>query len=143
MLQSEALDILKMGKNVFLTGPAGSGKTHVVNEYVKYLKSMAVDVAVTASTGIAATHIGGMTIHSWSGLGIRDRLTDYDIDDLMQRQYLYKRFERTKVLIIDEVSMLHHYRLDLSTDETERQAVWRNASCFVWRFFPTTSRNSW
>ena len=113
MLQSEALDILKMGKNVFLTGPAGSGKTHVVNEYVKYLKSMAVDVAVTASTGIAATHIGGMTIHSWSGLGIRDRLTDYDIDDLMQRQYLYKRFERTKVLIIDEVSMLHHYRLDL------------------------------
>ena len=113
MTQSEALDILKMGKNVFLTGPAGSGKTHVVNEYVKYLKSHAVDVAVTASTGIAATHIGGQTIHSWSGLGIRDTLTDYDIDDLMQRQYLYKRFERTKVLIIDEVSMLHHYRLDL------------------------------
>ncbi len=113
MTQAEALDILKMGKNVFLTGPAGSGKTHVLNAYVKYLKSHAVDVAVTASTGIAATHIGGMTIHSWSGLGIRDTLTDYDIEDLMERQYLYKRFERTKVLIIDEVSMLHHFRLDL------------------------------
>ena len=113
MLQSEALDILKMGKNVFLTGPAGSGKTHVLNMYVQYLKSHAVDVAVTASTGIAATHLGGMTVHSWSGLGIRDTLTDYDIEDLMQRQYLYKRFERTKVLIIDEVSMLHHFRLDL------------------------------
>ncbi len=113
MLQSEALDILKMGKNVFLTGPAGSGKTHVVNAYVQYLKSHAVDVAVTASTGIAATHIGGMTIHSWSGLGIRSTLTDYEIDDLMQKQYLYKRFEKTKVLIIDEISMLHHYRLDL------------------------------
>ncbi|MFZ2621288.1 MAG: AAA family ATPase [Minisyncoccia bacterium] len=113
MLQSQALDILKMGKNVFITGPAGSGKTHVINEYVNYLKKHAVDVAVTASTGIAATHIGGMTIHSWSGLGIRDTLTDYDIEDLMERQYLYKRFERTKVLIIDEVSMLHHFRLDM------------------------------
>lgn len=113
MTQAEALDILKMGKNVFLTGPAGSGKTHVVNAYVKYLKSHAVDVAVTASTGIAATHIGGQTIHSWSGLGIKDTLTDYDIEALMERQYLYKRFEKTKVLIIDEVSMLHHFRLDL------------------------------
>ncbi|MEQ1500424.1 MAG: AAA family ATPase [Parcubacteria group bacterium] len=113
MLQSEALDILKMGRNVFITGPAGSGKTHVINSYVSYLKQNGVDVAVTASTGIAATHLGGMTIHSWSGLGIRDTLTDYDIDELMERQYLYKRFERTKVLIIDEVSMLHHYRLDM------------------------------
>ncbi|KND48213.1 MAG: ATP-dependent DNA helicase PIF1 [Parcubacteria bacterium C7867-006] len=113
MTQAEALDILKMGKNVFLTGPAGSGKTHVVNAYVKYLKQHAVDVAVTASTGIAATHIGGQTIHSWSGLGVKDTLTDYDIESLMERQYLYKRFEKTKVLIIDEVSMLHHFRLDL------------------------------
>lgn len=113
MTQAEALDILKMGKNVFLTGPAGSGKTHVLNAYVNFLKEHAVEVAVTASTGIAATHIGGMTIHSWSGLGIRDTLTDYDIDDLMERQYLYKRFEKTKVLVIDEVSMLHHFRLDL------------------------------
>lgn len=113
MLQSQALDILKMGKNVFITGPAGSGKTYVINEYVKYLREHAVEVAVTASTGIAATHIGGMTIHSWSGLGIRDTLSDYDIDDLMERQYLYKRFHKTEVLIIDEVSMLHNFRLDL------------------------------
>lgn len=113
MTQAEALDILKMGKNVFLTGPAGSGKTHVLNSYIQYLKSHGVDVAVTASTGIAATHLGGVTIHSWSGIGVRDVLTDRDIDDMMQRAYLYKRFERTKVLIIDEVSMLHHFRLDL------------------------------
>jgi ATP-dependent DNA helicase PIF1 len=113
MLQSEALEILKLGKNVFLTGPAGSGKTHVLNQYVKYLHSHGIDVAVTASTGIAATHIGGMTIHSWAGLGVRDSLSDRDIDDMMQKPYLYKRFDRAKVLVIDEVSMLHHYRLDL------------------------------
>jgi ATP-dependent exoDNAse (exonuclease V) alpha subunit len=113
MTQAEALDILKTGKNVFLTGAAGRGKTFVLSSYIKYLKSHAVDVAVTASTGIAATHLGGMTIHSWSGLGIRSTLTDYEIEDLMEKQYLYKRFEKTKVLIIDEVSMLHHFRLDL------------------------------
>lgn len=113
MLQSEALQILKMGKNVFLTGSAGSGKTHVLNSYISFLKSNAVDVAVTASTGIAATHLGGQTIHSWTGLGVKDFLTDYDIESLMQKQYLYKRFDRTKVLVIDEISMLHHYRLDM------------------------------
>jgi ATP-dependent DNA helicase PIF1 len=113
MLQNEALEILKMGKNVFLTGPAGSGKTFVLNSYIEYLKKHAVDVAVTASTGIAATHLGGQTIHSWSGLGIKKFLTDYDIEDLMSRQYLYKRFEKTKILIIDEISMIDATRLDM------------------------------
>ncbi len=61
---------------------------------------------MTASTGIAATHIGGMTIHSWSGLGIRDTLSDEDIEDLISREYLAKRFSTTAVLVIDEISML-------------------------------------
>jgi hypothetical protein len=63
-------------------------------------------VAVTASTGIAATHLGGVTIHSWSGLGIREFLSDMEIDELEQKEYLYKRIMKTNVLIIDEVSML-------------------------------------
>lgn len=113
MTQKEALDILKMGKNVFLTGAAGSGKTFVLNEYINYLKENAVSVAVTASTGVASTHLGGQTIHAWSGLGVRDSLSDRDIDDMMQKAYLYKRFEQAKVLIIDEVSMLHNFRLDM------------------------------
>jgi PIF1-like helicase/Helix-turn-helix domain len=113
MLQSQALDILKTGANVFLTGSAGSGKTFVLNQYISYLKDRDVCVAVTASTGIAATHMSGMTIHSWSGLGIRDQLTERDIDDLEQKAYLWTRFEKTKVLIIDEISMLHSYRLDM------------------------------
>lgn len=113
MTQAEALDILKMGHNVFLTGAAGSGKTHTLRTYIQYLKEHHVPVAVTASTGIAATHLGGMTIHAWSGLGIRDDLTEIDIEDLESRQYLWKRYEATKVLIIDEISMLHHFRFDL------------------------------
>ncbi|KKT14319.1 MAG: ATPase, partial [Parcubacteria group bacterium GW2011_GWF2_44_8b] len=56
---------------MFLSGEPGSGKTYIVNQYVSYLRSRKVEVAITASTGIAATHIGGMTIHSWSGIGIK------------------------------------------------------------------------
>ena len=113
MKQSEALDILKMGANVFLTGPAGSGKTHVLNDYVNFLKNKGVSVGITASTGIAATHIGGMTIHSWSGIGINDSMSESEIRDLFKKKHLGKRFKHTKVLVIDEVSMLHHFRLDI------------------------------
>lgn len=68
MNQDEVFDILTLGQKVFLTGPAGSGKTHLVNRFIRYAHEHALGIAITASTGIAATHIGGMTIHSWSGL---------------------------------------------------------------------------
>lgn len=113
MTQKEALQILKMGHNVFITGAAGSGKTHLLNQYIKYLRDNNAEVGVTASTGIAATHMGGMTIHAWSGIGVRDKLTAYDLEDLEEKSYLWKRIEATKVLIIDEISMLHHFRLDM------------------------------
>ena len=103
---------MKMGKNVFLTGPAGSGKTYVLNQYISFLKEHEIEVAITASTGIAATHIGGMTIHSWSGIGIKDSLTEYDLVAMEEKQYLWKRFENVQVLIIDEVSMLKDSTLD-------------------------------
>ncbi|MCK5286042.1 MAG: AAA family ATPase [Candidatus Pacebacteria bacterium] len=112
MLQSEALEILKMGKNVFLTGPAGSGKTYLLNQYINFLKEKSVPVGVTASTGIAATHMNGVTIHSWSGLGIKDKLSALDIDSLLEKKYLKRRFKYTQVLIIDEISMLHSFQLD-------------------------------
>ena len=106
MTQVEALAILKTGGNVFLTGEPGSGKTHLVNQYVAYLRSHGIEPAITASTGIAATHIGGLTIHSWSGIGIRRDLTKYDLDHLGQNRNVVRRVGKARVLIIDEVSML-------------------------------------
>lgn len=106
MKQVDALKILKAGKNVYLTGPAGSGKTYIVKEYISYLTAHGVNVALTASTGIAATHIGGTTIHSWSGMGIKDSLSEMHIDSLTEKEYLWKRYQKTEVLIIDEVSMM-------------------------------------
>ncbi|KKQ68349.1 MAG: AAA ATPase [Parcubacteria group bacterium GW2011_GWC2_39_11] len=112
MDQKEALDILKMGCNVFLTGPPGSGKTFLLNKYVNYLRGRGKAVAITASTGIAATHINGVTLHSWSGLGIKERISDKEIRVLMSKGYLRKKIKPARVLIIDEVSMLKHNQFD-------------------------------
>ncbi len=113
MTQEQALDILKTGRNVFLTGAAGSGKTYVLNQYIAYLRSRGVGVAITASTGIAATHIGGTTIHSWCGMGIEDNLSDEQIKDLEDNRRLVNRIKGVSVLIIDEISMLDSARLHL------------------------------
>ena len=106
MTQDEALTILKTGANVFLTGEAGSGKTHTVNTYVSWLREHGIEPAITASTGIAATHIGGHTIHSWSGIGIRRDLSPYDVDTISGNKRVHDRITSARVLIIDEVSML-------------------------------------
>lgn len=112
MTQGEAQKLLMMGKNVYLTGQAGSGKTYLLNEYVKFLKKNKVGVAVTASTGIAATHLNGTTIHSWSGIGIKKTMADPDIARLKANQLASSKIQTPKVLIIDEISMFHSYRLD-------------------------------
>lgn len=113
MKQEEAFNLLKMGKNIFLTGAAGAGKTYLLNKYIHYLKDHHVEVAVTASTGIAATHLQGTTLHSWSGIGIRDQLTEKDLEKLLTSKRVKRNYKKTKVLIIDEISMLHKHQLDM------------------------------
>lgn len=106
MTQEQALALLKTGAHVFLTGEAGSGKTHIINQYTEYLRHHEIDFAVTASTGIAATHIHGMTIHSWSGIGVQSTLDDDALRHIAENRYVAKRIKQAKVLIIDEISML-------------------------------------
>src|SRR5580658_3705000 len=113
MKQDEAFNLLKMGKNIFLTGAAGSGKTYLLNKYINYLKENNVSVAVTASTGIAATHLHGTTIHSWSGIGVKDNITTKDLEKLLTTNRIKRNYKKTKVLIIDEISMLHKHQLDM------------------------------
>ena len=107
MTQDEALEILKSGVNAFLTGEPGSGKTHVTRRFIDWLHDKGIPVAITASTGIAATQLdGGQTIHSWSGVGMRDKLTAHDLRMITRWPNVVKRVEAAQVLIIDEVSML-------------------------------------
>lgn len=113
MTQDTALKILKLGHTTFLTGAPGAGKSHTIREYIKYLKSHNIKHAVTASTGIASTHINGTTIHSWSGIGIKDNINSYDLDKMEENQKLWKRWNDTSVLIIDEVSMLSSHFINM------------------------------
>jgi ATP-dependent exoDNAse (exonuclease V) alpha subunit len=113
MTQDEALDLLKLGENVFLTGAAGAGKTWLLNKYIAHLRAHGVGVAITASTGIAATHINGRTLHSWSGIGVRDALSDADLEKLLRNKRIRSNYTRAKVLVIDEISMLHPQQLDM------------------------------
>ncbi|NMB47844.1 AAA family ATPase [Candidatus Kuenenbacteria bacterium] len=113
MKQTQALEILKTGVNVFLTGQAGSGKTYILNQYVKYAREKGKSVSVTATTGIAATHLNGLTIHSWSGLGVKEKLYPSDFEALLKKRHLRRNIIEADILIIDEISMLHARQLDL------------------------------
>ncbi len=106
MTQGEALTILKTGANVFLTGEPGSGKTHTINQFVEWLRASGIEPSVTAATGIAATHVGGMTLHSWSGIGIAESLSQADVDRIASKEHIARRIQKAKVLIIEEISML-------------------------------------
>ena len=125
MTQDDALKILKSGKNVFLTGSAGTGKTYVLNKFVQHLKDCKVPVAVTASTGIAATHMKGTTIHSWAGIGIKTVMAQRDLTKIKSNKKTADKIKKAKVLVIDEISMLHQNQLTL-VDEVLRYM--KNAS---------------
>jgi ATP-dependent exoDNAse (exonuclease V) alpha subunit len=111
MNQGLALEIMMAGESVLLTGPAGSGKTFVLNQFIKLAKHEGKHVSVTATTGLAATHLGGTTIHAWSGIGIRDDIPSGFADHMAKGRR--DIIEKTDVLIIDEISMLHDFRLDM------------------------------
>ncbi len=112
MDQKQSLEYMKMGCNIFLTGEAGTGKTYVLSKYIKFLQQKRIPFAVTASTGIAATHLDGVTIDSWLGLGMRDEITNFDLQELAKKFHLKKRLQSTKILIIDEISMIPGKRFD-------------------------------
>ena len=114
MTQDEALELLKTGASVFLTGRPGSGKTHTVNRYLGELAEAGIPYAYTASTGIAATHGHGVTIHAWSGVGVKNALSRRELDTIAGNRRLAGRIEKTKVLVIDEVSMLPARTLTLA-----------------------------
>lgn len=111
MNQRQALALLEAGHNVLLTGAAGSGKTYLLNRYISRARNQGKSVAVTATTGLAATHLGGSTIHAWSGIGVHDYLSPYIIGGLAKSRL--DNLLKADILIIDEISMLHDFRLDM------------------------------
>ena len=85
MDQELALAILLSGRSALLTGAAGTGKTYLLNTFIAQARKRGEKVSVTATTGLAATHLGGNTIHSWSGIGVSDHCRTIFLNDCQKR----------------------------------------------------------
>ena len=111
MTQEEAELLMKSGRSILLTGAAGSGKTYLLEEFTKWARNERKKVAVTATTGLAATNINGTTIHNWSGIGVHDQYQEHIV------QHMFPRYRNAingaDILLIDEISKLHDFRLDM------------------------------
>jgi hypothetical protein len=107
-LQRAALDAVKAGLSIFVSGGAGVGKTHVVRLAIAELVDCwgAGAVAVTAMTGVASANIGGVTLYSWAGIGRGEGDADALTTAVLRSQSATSNWLRAKVLVIDEVSML-------------------------------------
>lgn len=112
--QQEAIDAALAGANLFLTGPGGVGKSAVLREIVRRLRSKGKCVAVTASTGVAAVSIGGTTIHSFLKTGLCGNVQR--AIDLMTAERLLdvqQKIGHVDTIVVDEVSMLTGDYLDM------------------------------
>ncbi|MCL5112880.1 MAG: PIF1 family DEAD/DEAH box helicase [Patescibacteria group bacterium] len=112
MTQSNAFKVLMSSTNVFLTGIPGSGKSYLIRKCLTFFKARNLKIALTASTGIAASQLGGLTIHSWSGLGIIRDLDSLTFNKIISNDIILERFRAVDILIIDEISMLDAQFLD-------------------------------
>lgn len=115
--QVEVLARLLNHENIFISGPAGSGKSTIINPFLQILENEFPDVkvALTAYTGIAATNIGGVTLHSWAGIRNNQIGQPYKVS-----LGPYYEIKTTDVLVIDEVSMVPAY-LFTELDEIMRR----------------------
>ena len=109
--QQRVLDLVaNQNKSVFFTGSAGTGKSVLMRAIIAELRKKYVRepdrVAVTASTGLAACNIGGVTLHSFGGIGLGKEDVPTLVKKIKRNQKAKNRWLRTKILIIDEISMV-------------------------------------
>lgn len=102
--------VVRQGKNVFFTGSAGTGKSvllqYIMNDLKAKYRSKPDAVAVTASTGIAACNVGGITLHSFGGVGLAREQPERLMSLVRRNRKAMTRWMRTQVLVIDESASL-------------------------------------
>lgn len=106
--QNNVIELARLGYSIFYTGSAGTGKSLLLKSLIKSLKDQHTrgSVAVTASTGLAACNIGGMTLHSYTGIGLGTGTAQELLKKIKRQQKLRDRWRLLDVLIVDEISMI-------------------------------------
>lgn len=106
--QTAAFEAVKSGCNLFLTGPAGSGKSFLIRRILEWAGEARREIAVTALTGCAALLLGNKakTLHSWAGIGLGRGTLESLVAGILKNPHSKRRWKRTDMLIIDEISMM-------------------------------------
>ncbi|KAH3674545.1 hypothetical protein WICMUC_003222 [Wickerhamomyces mucosus] len=107
--QQHVAELVLQGSSLFYTGSAGTGKSVLLRSLIKRLKQKyrgEGEVAITASTGLAACNIGGITLHSFSGIGLGNESVENLIKKIKRSKKSANRWRNVKVLIVDEISMI-------------------------------------
>ena len=105
--QQEILDAVSGKKNVLVTGPAGCGKSYLIQAVITECAENNKGCAATAMTGIAATLLpNGKTLHSWGGIGLAKGDEEEILSKVRRNKKIREQWQTVEILIIDEVSML-------------------------------------
>ena len=101
------ISLLQAKQNVFLTGGAGTGKTTLTRRLIEHYAAEGKKIAKLASTGMAATLIGGQTLHSFLDLGIADSIEELERQGRLEiKKKIKKLIVSMDLIIIDEISMV-------------------------------------
>jgi ATP-dependent DNA helicase PIF1 len=104
--QKEAFEIINSGQSIFLTGPAGVGKSEIIKLFYRLKKDCNQKIALTSTTGVSAVLIGGTTLHSYLGIGLGTNSTDKLVKKIENSTFYKNRWLKLETLIIDEISMM-------------------------------------
>lgn len=111
--QKLAIEYIKAGKNTFITGSPGTGKSFTLKHCISYIKSTHKKYAITSSTGCSAVLINGQTLHSYLGIGTFNMTVEKHVSSLKTKYYQkYKNIQELQILIIDEISMIDNTTFD-------------------------------
>ena len=106
-IYKQVCNLIENKKNIFITGGGGVGKSYMLNKLRRRF-----DITVTSTTGVSALNVKGQTVHSWSGIGIANKDITTIVKKIKDNKRKLKQIQSTRILAIDEISMLDDYTLD-------------------------------